>query len=157
MCIRDSQNCVAEQTTTVTVESQLNFDNLSVNCNANGSQYVVSFDLTNVGTTTPTIIQGNGTLNGNAFLSDSLPTSDPYVFQINNGVCPPLTISGVPNCGCLTEAGNLVVPGQTPLQFCENEIASIPPVQGGNLDINCLLYTSPSPRDRTRSRMPSSA
>ena len=25
------------------------------------------------------------------------------------------------------------------------------------LDIICLLYTSPSPRDRTRSRMPSSA
>ena len=31
--------------------------------------------------------------------------------------------------------------------------------QGGDLrhDISCLLYTSPSPRDRTRSRMPSSA
>ena len=27
----------------------------------------------------------------------------------------------------------------------------------GNGDITCLLYTSPSPRDRTRSRMPSSA
>ena len=27
----------------------------------------------------------------------------------------------------------------------------------GNLANNCLLYTSPSPRDRTRSRMPSSA
>ena len=26
-----------------------------------------------------------------------------------------------------------------------------------NLDNDCLLYTSPSPRDRTRSRMPSSA
>ena len=26
-----------------------------------------------------------------------------------------------------------------------------------NLDMICLLYTSPSPRDRTRSRMPSSA
>ena len=26
-----------------------------------------------------------------------------------------------------------------------------------SLDICCLLYTSPSPRDRTRSRMPSSA
>jgi len=24
-------------------------------------------------------------------------------------------------------------------------------------DMSCLLYTSPSPRDRTRSRMPSSA
>ena len=28
---------------------------------------------------------------------------------------------------------------------------------GLNLNIACLLYTSPSPRDRTRSRMPSSA
>ena len=27
----------------------------------------------------------------------------------------------------------------------------------GRLFYNCLLYTSPSPRDRTRSRMPSSA
>ena len=26
-----------------------------------------------------------------------------------------------------------------------------------NLAMGCLLYTSPSPRDRTRSRMPSSA
>ena len=26
-----------------------------------------------------------------------------------------------------------------------------------SLDNDCLLYTSPSPRDRTRSRMPSSA
>ena len=26
-----------------------------------------------------------------------------------------------------------------------------------NFDVACLLYTSPSPRDRTRSRMPSSA
>ena len=33
---------------------------------------------------------------------------------------------------------------------------SSPPSNLGNLII-CLLYTSPSPRDRTRSRMPSSA
>ena len=29
--------------------------------------------------------------------------------------------------------------------------------QGFGLDIDCLLYTSPSPRDRQKSRMPSSA
>ena len=28
---------------------------------------------------------------------------------------------------------------------------------GVTFDYSCLLYTSPSPRDRTRSRMPSSA
>ena len=35
----------------------------------------------------------------------------------------------------------------------------VPRCLGGNDDKNnfCLLYTSPSPRDRTRSRMPSSA
>ena len=30
-------------------------------------------------------------------------------------------------------------------------------VEGSGLAYTCLLYTSPSPRDRTRSRMPSSA
>ena len=34
----------------------------------------------------------------------------------------------------------------------------VEPIQGeGGVNIPCLLYTSPSPRDRTRSRMPSSA
>ena len=41
---------------------------------------------------------------------------------------------------------------------------SVTPIKGeslgylkGDMNQNCLLYTSPSPRDRTRSRMPSSA
>ena len=34
---------------------------------------------------------------------------------------------------------------------------STPTQVGGTNDMGCLLYTSPSPRDRTRSRMPSSA
>ena len=34
---------------------------------------------------------------------------------------------------------------------------TLPPNQSVNLNYTCLLYTSPSPRDRTRSRMPSSA
>jgi len=29
--------------------------------------------------------------------------------------------------------------------------------KGFKVSVTCLLYTSPSPRDRTRSRMPSSA
>ena len=37
----------------------------------------------------------------------------------------------------------------------QNVIVDNKPGAGGN--IACLLYTSPSPRDRTRSRMPSSA
>ena len=36
-------------------------------------------------------------------------------------------------------------------------ILKINPGAGGTESNDCLLYTSPSPRDRTRSRMPSSA
>ena len=42
------------------------------------------------------------------------------------------------------------------------EVSLLPPAEPGNifcvgLNYACLLYTSPSPRDRTRTRMPSSA
>ena len=51
----------------------------------------------------------------------------------------------------------------TPLRIKRSAVpGKIPAVQDlqlGELALNtyCLLYTSPSPRDRTRSRMPSSA
>ena len=76
--------------------------------------------------------------------------------------------------------------GLKPVEFNEKMVASIPRYEGldglirkyyvltedekkgggiylwdsrekAELFYNCLLYTSPSPRDRTRSRMPSSA
>ena len=43
-------------------------------------------------------------------------------------------------------------------QGAANEGTDVVVVLGGDGTLNdCLLYTSPSPRDRTRSRMPSSA
>ena len=36
-------------------------------------------------------------------------------------------------------------------------IATLSPAEGDYIPIACLLYTSPSPRDRHASRMPSSA
>ena len=45
----------------------------------------------------------------------------------------------------------------TELAFALEEIEVRPYRLTGYLDIDCLLYTSPSPRDRTRARMPSSA
>ena len=47
------------------------------------------------------------------------------------------------------------IPGQSP--FNEHLIPNQLPYQTGVPAYSCLLYTSPSPRDRTRSRMPSSA
>ena len=43
------------------------------------------------------------------------------------------------------------------VSFTEHHIAKYIDSENWYKDITCLLYTSPSPRDRTRSRMPSSA
>ena len=61
--------------------------------------------------------------------------------------------------GILEEAAkinqNLILPlakaGDENLAVLENGVVRTPP------GYNCLLYTSPSPRDRQKSRMPSSA
>ena len=54
-------------------------------------------------------------------------------------------------CGEVKEESTDAVPFAPAL---ENDMVAIP---GGTFWMGCLLYTSPSPRDRTRSRMPSSA
>ena len=49
---------------------------------------------------------------------------------------------------------------QKDLNICFRTGHSINPLERGHIAYrtdDCLLYTSPSPRDRTRSRMPSSA
>ena len=53
------------------------------------------------------------------------------------------------NFGDLPECVDIEKPGITMQGF--------PALQANEKGVGCLLYTSPSPRDRTRSRMPSSA
>ena len=72
----------------------------------------------------------------------------------NEGAC-------VDDGGCSDEAKLIYVVDNSNrlLSFDPNvlEAGGDPFTQLGTLDCPCLLYTSPSPRDRTRSRMPSSA
>ena len=47
--------------------------------------------------------------------------------------------------------------GREELITAEEEVRLARKIKEGDQNALCLLYTSPSPRDRTRSRMPSSA
>ena len=52
----------------------------------------------------------------------------------------------------IKSSDKIVLPGQGSFKSCVDSLNSI----NGLVD-TCLLYTSPSPRDRQKSRMPSSA
>ena len=56
----------------------------------------------------------------------------------------------------IVESSNLVPNNDPTLMFANSGMVQFKNVFTG-LEKSCLLYTSPSPRDRTRSRMPSSA
>ena len=73
---------------------------------------------------------------------DAVESNANKMARVSNRSSPLMeTLAGLAICGTLIYSGYRVVEQQaTPGQF-----------------ISCLLYTSPSPRDRTRSRMPSSA
>ena len=69
--------------------------------------------------------------------------------------------AGEPLDAILGDLDRLILPGIThwnhPAFFAYFGITGSGPGIVGELIASCLLYTSPSPRDRTRSRMPSSA
>ena len=55
---------------------------------------------------------------------------------------------------CASDGASSTIEANAGVDF-EVEVGVAPVFDG--CDTTCLLYTSPSPRDRTRSRMPSSA
>ena len=59
--------------------------------------------------------------------------------------------------GTLEESSERQVRETTPDVMEKSSTIAQPISEKYEKDVDCLLYTSPSPRDRTRSRMPSSA
>ena len=72
-----------------------------------------------------------------------------------------LFISSSANANSFSEYVSNLIPGdgdtEVSIDLRENNSPDYSILLVRELDRNCLLYTSPSPRDRTRSRMPSSA
>jgi len=73
-----------------------------------------------------------------------------------------VTVGVEVNCGecwfCKNQFDAITCEGQIMAYGCHPSVDKPPHLMGGWAEyMYCLLYTSPSPRDRTRSRMPSSA
>ena len=88
-----------------------------------------------------------------ALLDESLSTLDMQPGSIVSGV-----VLDVDNDWVTVHVG-LKSEGVVPLDEFRNNEGEVNISVGDEVEValDCLLYTSPSPRDRTRSRMPSSA
>ena len=98
-------------------------------------------DETNYESVTHTIFFNREQSNNYAFRSMSSPTTDSHFTLLLDS-----KIAGKLRYRVLNQKGKVLISKARQISEGENMVS-----------INCLLYTSPSPRDRTRSRMPSSA
>ena len=70
---------------------------------------------------------------------------------------PHLAVIGFLQGLCLGALGAEFKAAYGPIELQRGDPFPLPDLPRNEVCTNCLLYTSPSPRDRTRSRMPSSA
>ena len=150
-------SCVGEtETMTITVNppAQVNAIGDQQLCNGFGTTTVTFATINSGGTTTYTWT------NDNTDIGLAASGSGPEIpqFTATNSTSAPIVglITVTPYFeGCIGETTTFTYTVD-PTPTVTSDAAKLI-CDEGNVDYTCLLYTSPSPRDRTRSRMPSSA
>lgn len=96
----------------VTISNPPEVLNLMVNCDFATETYTLTFDIGNGAQPNPiyTVLGIQGTLNDTTFTSVSLPGAQPYAVIIGNPTGCTTSVSGQPNCVCLSNAGTLSNP-----------------------------------------------
>ena len=128
-----------------------------ISVNAPTGNVVVSANIACVQISTTTLSVGTGSNNSSNAGGTAVITSSSQVAIVDL----PANIAGVNNIsisGTLT--ANSIVSNSSvsfPSLSLSGNLVANTVTSNTTLTVTCLLYTSPSPRDRTRSRMPSSA
>ncbi len=112
-------NCENNSTGTVTVavNKKPTISNIVETCNNTGTGYTVTFDLNGGDPTSYSVTGNSGTITGNTFKSDQIPSLACYVFRLDDAnQCGPDTISNCFDCSCLTRVGTM---STQPLEACK--------------------------------------
>ncbi|RMG77476.1 MAG: gliding motility-associated C-terminal domain-containing protein [Bacteroidetes bacterium] len=93
----------------VVIHEMPTINNLSVECNATSTGYTVTFEISGGDPTCYTVNGSPGTLTGNVFVSDEIPTGNGYLFQIDDcNLCGPITVEEpMIICECESLAGDI--------------------------------------------------
>ncbi len=134
-------NCLGSSNGLVTVSVSVPpvYNNLSVLCNDINEAYQVSFIVEGGDATSYSVTGMSGTLSGNVFISDEIPSGTTYHFFIDDfNNCGPVEVSGNHTCDCITSAGTIQ---NTVLEVCSSEMAVATHLGNHLLDANdALIY-----------------
>ncbi len=113
----DDNNCPGSVVgdATVVVNDAPTVNNLSVECNPTNTAYTVSFEIEGGDNTCYTVNGSPGTLTGNVFVSDEIPTGSGYTFQVDDCKdCGPVVVTEpMIICDCESFAGDMTGLDQT--------------------------------------------
>ena len=77
-------------------------------CDGDFENYAITFDITGGESATYTVLGNGGTLTGDRFVSDPIPSGDAYEFRVSdNKSCGVFIIQGMHDCGCKSQVGTL--------------------------------------------------
>lgn len=142
----EDENCVniVADAQTVTVHDPPVIDSVGVECNQTGTAYTVALGISGGDATCYEVIPPTGTLTGDQFVSDEIPSGQGYTFEVTDCFgCPADAISApTVSCDCISEAGDMLFEN---LSICGSDIAGAN-YQGGEVldadDVLCFMIHS---------------
>lgn len=116
LTVRDAGGCVntASGTGIVVEITPLAVENLNTDCDINGANYVLTFEITGGDPATYAVNGVTGTISATApyiFTSQPVPTGQGFRYTVSdNSGCAPVSDSIIVDCSCVTEVGTMTGP-----------------------------------------------
>ncbi len=98
----------ATATVTIDIASPPTVTTETFACNQQNTTYTVTFDI-NGGNASGYAVTGiSGTITGNTFVSDPIPSGNTYSFEVTDNTCEPnVIVTGDYTCSCVTTVGTM--------------------------------------------------
>jgi len=119
------------------ITNQLELVEVTENCDLATETYTVTIEVSSNSTDLQINDLTGGTWNGNIFTSGAIAGGTPFAFEITDGVCESLSVSGINDCVCTTFAGILTGEG---LEVCQAETAILDYPENVVLEDNDALF-----------------
>ncbi len=108
--VTDGNGCpgTVSGTSQITILNAPTVSNINASCDPTNTTYTVSFNINGGDPATYSVTPPNGTLTGNTFTSNPIPSGTPYSFTVSDANdCAPVTISNTVLCDCTTKVGDM--------------------------------------------------